>query len=217
MTRFSWAQMEIVIAKYQTRDATLYCIRVIEIIDKSLCSTNLLRAKYVQCSIGILYIHIFYCLFNFSDNQLFDRANTLRGENLQLSVANEKLRYDLTSGGNVGGSGSNAALEARLLAQAEELTTLHRRRGEYAQQIVDVNNKLQETMKELQNKEVRYAVEAKDQSCRYLRILLWAWHCHSCLSHISGRIFFVIWDVLEKKKKINLKIYLMLYLLISFF
>jgi autophagy-related protein 16 len=85
---------------------------------------------------------------------LFDNANTLRGENLQLSIANEKLRCEVSSG--IPGSGANAALEAKLLAQADELTMLHRRRGEHTQQIVDLNNKLQEVMKELQTKESRY-------------------------------------------------------------
>uniref|UniRef100_A0ABD2W3E9 Autophagy-related protein 16 domain-containing protein n=1 Tax=Trichogramma kaykai TaxID=54128 RepID=A0ABD2W3E9_9HYME len=84
-------------------------------------------------------------------NRLFDNANTLRGENLQLSIANEKLRTEAASG--VTGTGNNAALEAKLLAQADELTMLHRRRGEHTQQIVDLNNKLQEAMKELQLKE----------------------------------------------------------------
>lgn len=81
----------------------------------------------------------------------------MRGENLQLTVANEKLKCEVASstGGIASGLGTNSALEARLLAQAEELTTLHRRRGEHAQQIVDLNNKLQEIMKELHNKEIR--------------------------------------------------------------
>lgn len=92
--------------------------------------------------------------FNISDNRLFDNANTLRGENLQLSIANEKLRCEAVSG--TPGSAANAALEAKLLAQADELTMLHRRRGEHTQQIVDLNNKLQEVMKELQAKEARY-------------------------------------------------------------
>ena len=93
-------------------------------------------------------------LFDFADNRLFDNANTLRGENLQLSIANEKLRTEVNSG--IAGSSGNSALEAKLLAQADELTMLHRRRGEHAQQIVDLNNKLQEVMKELQAKEAWY-------------------------------------------------------------
>ncbi|XP_011302341.1 autophagy-related protein 16-1 isoform X1 [Fopius arisanus] len=88
-------------------------------------------------------------------NRLFENANTLRGENLHLTVANEKLRCEVAGGS--GTSGTNAALEARLLAQAEELTMLHKRRGEHTQQIVDLNNKLQEMTKDLLSKETSLA------------------------------------------------------------
>lgn len=103
-----------------------------------------------------------FLYYTLSDNRLFDNANTLRGENLQLSIANEKLRCEVSSG--IPGSGANAALEAKLLAQADELTMLHRRRGEHTQQIVDLNNKLQEVMKELQSKEARYSNQSVNAS-----------------------------------------------------
>ncbi|XP_014217060.1 autophagy-related protein 16 [Copidosoma floridanum] len=88
-------------------------------------------------------------------NRLFDNANTLRGENLQLSIINDKLRTEALSG--TPGLAANAALEAKLLAQAEELSALHKRRGEHTQQIVDLNNKLQEVTKDLQAKETGLA------------------------------------------------------------
>ncbi|XP_057340319.1 autophagy-related protein 16-1-like isoform X2 [Microplitis mediator] len=84
-------------------------------------------------------------------NRLFESTNTLRGENLQLTVAIEKLKCEVVGTGT--GTGANAALEARLLAQAEELTMLHRRRGEHTQQIVDLNNKMREMTKDLASKE----------------------------------------------------------------
>lgn len=87
----------------------------------------------------------------FTDNRLLESANTLKTENYQLSIANEKLRCEV----GAGGFGGNSTLEARLLAHAEELATLHKRRGEHTQQIVDLNNKLQELKKELQAKETR--------------------------------------------------------------
>ncbi|KAK0083678.1 hypothetical protein PV326_006620 [Microctonus aethiopoides] len=94
---------------------------------------------------------------SFSDliyNRLFEIANTLRTENLQLTISIEKLRCDIASGcGGTGNNTNNTALEARLLAQAEELTMLHRRRGEHAQKIVDLNNKMQELIKDLHSKE----------------------------------------------------------------
>lgn len=88
-------------------------------------------------------------------NRLFESANTLRGENIQLTIANETLRREAASG--TPGLSINADLEARLLKQAEELATLHKRKGEHTQQIVDLNNKLQEMMKELQVKETSLA------------------------------------------------------------
>lgn len=91
-----------------------------------------------------------------SDTRLFESANTLRGENLQLTIANEKLRCEVTGAGS--GTGVNSAIEARLLAQAEELANLHKRRGEHTQQIVDLNNKLQEMQKEFQAKEARFLI-----------------------------------------------------------
>lgn len=47
-------------------------------------------------------------------------------------------------------------LEQKLLAQQEELTELHRRKGEHSQQIIDLNIKLQEKEKFLSMKEIRY-------------------------------------------------------------
>ena len=94
---------------------------------------------------------ILNCIY-FSDNRLFESANTLKGENIQLSITNEKLCRDIA----IGSSGAGSNIEARLLAQAEELATLHRRRGEHTQQIVDLNNKLQFFQKELRSKEARY-------------------------------------------------------------
>ncbi|XP_053974020.1 autophagy-related protein 16-1 isoform X1 [Hylaeus volcanicus] len=88
-------------------------------------------------------------------NRLFDSANTLRGENIQLTIANETLRR--TTSGGIPASSGNPDLEARLLKQAEELATLHKRKGEHTQQIVDLNNKLQEMTKELQAKEASLA------------------------------------------------------------
>lgn len=106
------------------------------------------------------------------DNRLYDATNQLRSENLKLSVENEQLRYSLTDGshssgsahhlygnstpnGGGGGSGAGAmhlqhssakiqALEKRLMSQQEELTDLHKRKGENAQRIVDLNIKLEE-------------------------------------------------------------------------
>lgn len=95
-----------------------------------------------------------------SDNKLFENANTLRSENLQLSVQNERLR-SVSSADSSGGNGDTRSaeriqhLEQKLLSQQEELTELHRRKGENSQQIIDLNVKLQEKENLLNTKEVR--------------------------------------------------------------
>lgn len=97
-------------------------------------------------------------LFSHVDNRLYDASNQLKSENLKLSVENEQLR----SGGTVSaGSGSNSnlakiqALEKRLMSQQEELTDLHKRKGENAQMIVDLNIKLEKQNKTMTEKDIR--------------------------------------------------------------
>lgn len=99
--------------------------------------------------------------FLFSDNRLFDNANALRCENLQLTIQNEKLQ---AMGVSSKGSSSDCkihdqrlqTLEQKLLTQQEELTELHRRKGENAQQIIDLTKKLQEKEKQLAALDTRY-------------------------------------------------------------
>lgn len=94
-----------------------------------------------------------------SDNRLYDASNQLKSDNLKLSVENEQLRC----GGSVAsaaGSNSNLAkiqaLEKRLMSQQEELTDLHKRKGENSQMIVDLNIKLEKQNKTMNDKDVRY-------------------------------------------------------------
>lgn len=89
------------------------------------------------------------------DTKIFENANTLKYENIQLTIQNEKLRLSGGSTGNVGDQERIQYLEQRLLAQQEELTELHRRKGENSQQIIDFNKKLQEKEKELATSEQR--------------------------------------------------------------
>lgn len=85
--------------------------------------------------------------------------NILKHENLQLSIQNEKLRLDDDKGCVGGGDGRLAEkiqiLEQKLLVQQEELTDLHRRKGENSQQIIDLNLKLQEKEKLIVTKDVK--------------------------------------------------------------
>ncbi|XP_077285047.1 autophagy-related 16 isoform X2 [Arctopsyche grandis] len=103
-------------------------------------------------------IRCFQDLIN-QHNRLFDIANTLKSENLQLTVQNEKLRvssFETNVGTEYRGSvssGTNERVQQRLLSQQEELTDLHRRIGEKAQQIINLNAKLLESEKALASKE----------------------------------------------------------------
>jgi autophagy-related protein 16 len=95
-------------------------------------------------------------------NKIFDNANALKYENLQLSIQNENLR---SQGDRVGGGDSRLhdkiqGLEQKLLTQQEELTELHRRKGENSQQIIDLNAKLQEKEKLLVTKDISLAENA---------------------------------------------------------
>lgn len=78
----------------------------------------------------------------------------LRAQNVQLE--SQIIR------GNTGGdfvySEKISALEQKLLVQQEELTELHRRRGENAQMIIDLNAKLQLTEKTLASKNNRSVI-----------------------------------------------------------
>ncbi|XP_044570094.1 autophagy-related protein 16 isoform X2 [Drosophila ananassae] len=77
------------------------------------------------------------------NNRLIDHVAQLKADNLKLSVENEQLRSAVSTGG----TGSNVAiatLEKKLLAQQEELTELHKRKGENSQLIVDLNLKVEQ-------------------------------------------------------------------------
>ncbi|XP_013139615.1 PREDICTED: autophagy-related protein 16-1 isoform X2 [Papilio polytes] len=91
-------------------------------------------------------------------SRLFDNVNTLKNENLQLTLLNERIRYTSTETvlSNAGGASNERiqALEQKILAQQEELTSLHRRRGESAQQIISLNAKVHEQEKSLQAKDI---------------------------------------------------------------
>ncbi|XP_066141829.1 autophagy-related protein 16-1 isoform X2 [Euwallacea fornicatus] len=95
-------------------------------------------------------------------NKIFESANSLRHENIQLSIQNEKLRAEGNNGKPTNPAETKLQeevqhLKQKVLAQAEELTELHRRKGENAQQIIDLNVKLQERDKLIVGKDVNLA------------------------------------------------------------
>ncbi|CAH1110989.1 unnamed protein product [Psylliodes chrysocephalus] len=100
--------------------------------------------------------------------KIFESYNTIHSENIQLSIQIEKLR-NLGRGG-LGSNNSSLGdiryqekiqhLEQKLLNQAEELTELHRRKGENSQQIIDLNALVQEKDKIIASKDVILADNA---------------------------------------------------------
>ncbi|XP_060070628.1 autophagy-related protein 16-1-like [Ylistrum balloti] len=100
-----------------------------------------------------------------SHNKLFENATSLKSKNVHLTLETEKLKEEnlslqikVESGGGSGGGNAgdkNSNLEHKLYKLQEELTELHRKRSENAQQIIDLNTALQEKEKELQAKDNR--------------------------------------------------------------
>ncbi|CRK89337.1 CLUMA_CG003096, isoform A [Clunio marinus] len=85
------------------------------------------------------------------NHRILERSHQLKSENLTLSVENEKLR----SGLGFGDSASAArvqALEKKLLDKQEELTDMHKRKGDNQQMIIDLNIKVSELQKQLELK-----------------------------------------------------------------
>lgn len=102
---------------------------------------------------------VFWNNFFIPDNRLIDQASQLKAENLKISVENEQLRTALSTGGGKDATGAQlaiAALEKKLLTQQEELTDLHKRKGENSQMIVDLNLSVEKQKK---------LIAEKDQMC----------------------------------------------------
>ncbi|CAG9120986.1 unnamed protein product [Plutella xylostella] len=97
-------------------------------------------------------------------SRLFDNVNTLKNENLQLTLQNERIRFSGADSIQPGGSGGSnekiQALEQKILAQQEELTSLHRRRGESSQQIINLNDRVHELEKQVTMKDVTISENA---------------------------------------------------------
>ncbi|XP_076454053.1 autophagy-related protein 16-1-like [Babylonia areolata] len=102
-----------------------------------------------------------YASLILANNKLLELSTTLKGKNSQLQTDYERLKAEnfqlavkADSGGQGGGEKTHA-LEQKLYRLQEELTELHKKRGENAQQIIDLKNSLQEREKELSIKEAK--------------------------------------------------------------
>lgn len=112
----------------------------------------------VVCVCFTLDINIVHLLFHL-DNRLLDTTLELKALNLKLSVENEQLRSGSVAPSNGNSAATTAKisqLESKLLTQQEQLTDLHKRKGENAQMIIDLNLKLEKQNKLLAERETRY-------------------------------------------------------------
>ncbi|XP_055333717.1 autophagy-related protein 16-1-like isoform X2 [Paramacrobiotus metropolitanus] len=83
--------------------------------------------------------------------RLFEHADSLKSQSIQLNLQVEKLKEEnlriAVRGGDAGdpkASEKVAMLEQKIYRLQEELTDLHRKKGDNAQQLVDMRNQLQE-------------------------------------------------------------------------
>lgn len=166
MTTEDYVWREHVVQRLRQRDRK-ECQNFKEIIVQSeICKITLAQHIYdcacdrsfvIADTQSFLLINIYCLLSNLphADNRLIDHVAQLKSDNLKLSVENEQLRNPVSTGG----TGSNVAivtLEKKLLAQQEELTELHKRKGENSQMIVDLNLKVEQQKKIISEKEHRW-------------------------------------------------------------
>ncbi|KAH9514693.1 hypothetical protein Btru_023319 [Bulinus truncatus] len=92
-----------------------------------------------------------------TNNKLQEIATSLHTKNVQLQVEIERLKEEslssLVRGDGILSNANTHQLEQKLYKLQEELTELHKKRGENAQQIIDLTALLQEKDKEIQHKD----------------------------------------------------------------
>ncbi|BFZ00253.1 hypothetical protein BsWGS_03292 [Bradybaena similaris] len=92
-----------------------------------------------------------------TNNKLQDLTSQLQSRNVHLQVEVDKLKDEgIDQNARRGSLGNNStvyALEQKLFKLQEELTEMHKKRGENAQAIINLNALLQEKEREIQRKE----------------------------------------------------------------
>ncbi|XP_065293211.1 autophagy-related protein 16-1 isoform X2 [Dermacentor albipictus] len=90
--------------------------------------------------------------------QLFERVDSLRANNVQLTVQKERLQQEnlqlqMNTESSLGKP--RAALETKIYQLQEEMTELLRHKSEHSQQLIDAKNSLEEKERQLHQKDTR--------------------------------------------------------------
>ncbi|XP_075747168.1 autophagy-related 16 isoform X1 [Rhipicephalus microplus] len=95
---------------------------------------------------------------NSKGTQLFERVDSLRSNNVQLTVQKERLQQEnlhLQMNAESSLGKPRAALETKIYQLQEEMTELLRHKSEHSQQLIDAKNSLEEKERQLHLKDTR--------------------------------------------------------------
>ncbi|KAL5285542.1 ATG16L1 family protein [Megaselia abdita] len=98
------------------------------------------------------------------NNRLMDNVAQLKADKLRISVENEQLRSAVANNTGPAGNLAFLTLEKKLLSQQEELTELHKRKGENSQRIVDLNIRIEELNAQMNDKDRQLAQEKRSNA-----------------------------------------------------
>lgn len=110
-------------------------------------------------------------------NRLLEKSDfqVVFSERLQTEKYEQQNRHDLSPGAEGGRSDSLQQEMAQMrIKHQEELTELHKKRGELAQNVIELNNQIQQKDKEIQSNEVKMLeyqqqISRLEGECRELR------------------------------------------------
>uniref|UniRef100_A0A671NN08 APG16-like 1 n=1 Tax=Sinocyclocheilus anshuiensis TaxID=1608454 RepID=A0A671NN08_9TELE len=105
-------------------------------------------------------------------NRLLEKSDlqVVFSEHLQTEKYEQQNRHDLSPGVEGGRSDSLQQEMAQMrIKHQEELTELHKKRGELAQSVIELNNQIQQKDKEIQSNEYQQQISRMEGECRELR------------------------------------------------
>uniref|UniRef100_A0A4W4H9Y7 Autophagy-related protein 16 domain-containing protein n=1 Tax=Electrophorus electricus TaxID=8005 RepID=A0A4W4H9Y7_ELEEL len=105
-------------------------------------------------------------------NRLLEKSDlqAVLSERLQTEKYELQNRHDLSPGAEASRSDSVQQEMAQMrIKHQEELTDLHKKRGELAQSVIELNNLIQQKDKEIQNNEYQQQISQLEGECRELR------------------------------------------------